>query len=112
MIDRVRLCRARGKKLTVFVGGAPYPAVLDSRKILRFRKNEAVDHIVVAGNCALNKLAWAFAEGLIPLKDYAELNMMIGYSVDGFCDLQAFRSLEVKTPDWIREGKTPWRNKK
>lgn len=42
------------------------------------------------------------------LRQYAEFHMLIGYSVSGFCELSFFKGLEVRTPQWKRDGARPW----
>ncbi len=106
------------QEITVLVGGAPYPAEIDEHGTLRFKRNWAVVVVHESGPRAdMNQLAIIFqtsGTGL-SLREYAEYHMLIGYSVDGFCDLSSFEHLEVIVPEykagygWRRIGKRPWK---
>lgn len=86
--------------LRVCVGGIVYPAEI-VRGTLRFRENAVVRMLVDRGLIDLNQVM--IYGSRLPRRDLAEFWMMLGYSVDGFCDI--FTDLEVITPDWQRDGK-------
>lgn len=115
--------RKKLKELIVHVGGAPYPAVVDAKGVLRFKFNWAVVQAHESSTKAsafwadpmtdgadMNALAYRFQtlEPRPSLRQYAEYHMLIGYSLDGFCELSAFQALEVHTPQWTRKGVRPW----
>jgi hypothetical protein len=83
---------------TVKVGGVEYPTVIDGRGVQRFIE----DPEVRAKYTDLNALAFRFATGTsgLTLREYAEINMKLGYSVCGFRDLGAFKSMEIENPLW------------
>lgn len=85
-----------------------YPTTLDDgRGVQRFVANAAVQWLVdnfeaegVPRGYVLNKLAYLHALGKIPDRDYAELQIMLGYSVGGFVDLNVVIGLDVVNPLW------------
>lgn len=105
------------KPAKVSVGGRAFDAEYDLGGVLRFRRNTIIRMLVDSGQhdtpspvgrVDLNELALEFCYGHIELLEYTQFYAGLGYSLDGFCDLSAFNSLEVVTPGWIREGKRPW----
>jgi len=98
----------------VYVGGRPYEAREDDRGVLRFRKDP--DHHLVKQLSSLfggsgckdpNDMAIAYHQGEFSLRDYAEMNMGMGYSLGGFEELSAFEDLEIlcDEPSMSREGR-------
>lgn len=62
------------------------PLEPDDRGVLRFKKNRVVRHLLAVGaqhGCGLNELARMG----FPDEDRAQFAQLIGYSLDGFCDL-------------------------
>lgn len=101
-------------KKTVYVGGRPYSAHEDDKGRLRFMKNP--EHHLVrrmtpifggSGDEDPNTMGIRYAEGEFSLRDYAEMNMGMGYSVDGFEDLSSFEDIEVRCdiPHLCRQGR-------
>lgn len=99
---------------TVYVGGRPYPAREDDKGRLRFVRNP--DHHLVrrmtpifngTGTEDPNTMGLAYARGEFSLRDYAEMNMGMGYSIDGFEDLSSFEDIEVQCdiPHLCRAGR-------
>lgn len=94
----------------VKVGGIDYPAYTDINGVTRFKGNSIIEFLFKSGKLDLNQLAVDYSNGKFSKRDYAELNMMLGYSVSGFCDLSAFADMEVVTPGWRRvpSDDSPW----
>ena len=102
-------------RFNVYVGGQAYPAKPDENGTLRFIANPC--HQLVTqlspvfggyGTKDPNTMAIAFQRGAFSLKDYAEMNIGMGYSVGGFLELSSFGDLEVITgrnPDLDRSGR-------
>lgn len=107
LADLNRAGRAMDRPIVVSVGGVPYEALLVAGS-MRFKSNWAV--LRAAGAAPdMTALRMAFLTEKLSLREYAEFHMLLGYSLDGFCDLDPFSDLEVKTPNWTREGRTPWK---
>jgi hypothetical protein len=100
-----------GDKVDVMVGGVLYPTVLDEDGVQRFVENP--DHFLVkrlreyskGGNpkgdvADLNEMAERYDRQQFSKRDYAEMNMAIGYSVCGFADLSGFQDWEIDNPIW------------
>lgn len=87
------------KLISVKVGGEEYTAQMVDG-ILRFKENRVIRLLVDRGLIDLNQVMIYGSQ--LPRRDLAEFWMMLGYSVDGFCDV--FVDLEVTTPSWRREG--------
>jgi hypothetical protein len=90
----------------VHVGGRPYRAVEDDRGRLRFAKDP--DHFLVKrmtpifggnGTADPNTMAVEYHQGRFSLRDYAEMNIAMGYSVGGFEELSTFFELEISCGD-------------
>ena len=105
---------ANPRIIDVYVGGHPYKVSREDNGRLRFVKNP--DHFLVKrlspvfggeGNEDPNSMGIAFAKGEISLRDYAEMNIGMGYSLDGFEELHNFEDLEVRCdiPQLCREGR-------
>lgn len=57
--------------------------VRDKHRVVRFRANKIVEHLIRVSPDDLNKLAtMGFSD-----EDWRQLAQMNGYSVDGYCDL-------------------------
>lgn len=92
-----------GGVITVKVGGVEYETVISSSGVQRFRKNEVIDFLFNSGKLDLNQLVYDYHAKRFSQRDYAELYMMLGYSVCGFCDVSSFGDMEIENPLW--EGK-------
>ncbi|WP_298841881.1 hypothetical protein [uncultured Salinicola sp.] len=99
---------------TVHVGGLPYPAREDDKGRLRFVKDP--DHPLVkrmmpifggTGSEDPNTIGLEYGRGEHSLRDYAEMNIAMGYSIDGFEDLSSFEEIEVRcdVPHLCRAGR-------
>jgi hypothetical protein len=53
----------------------------------------------------MNELAMRYHRGEFTVRDYAEANIFIGYSVSGFCNLSAFEDMEISNPLWDDDEK-------
>lgn len=89
--------------IKVKVGDKFYDTVLIN-DVQRFVENP--DHFLVkqlkenGGQFDLNDMAIQFQSGKFSQVDYAEMNMAIGYSVSGFCDLHNFHDMKIINPLW------------
>ena len=101
-----------GDAITVKVGGVEYPVFVDPKGKLRFKPNEVVSHILDRLNGTpegarlgldMNGLRTAYNAKKFSKREYAEYHMLIGYSLDGFCELSPFEDMEVETPEWTRK---------
>lgn len=106
--------KEQGMEKTVHVGGLPYPAQEDDKGRLRFVKNP--EHHLVRRMLAIfggngdedpNTMGMAYARGDFSLRDYAEMNIGMGYSVDGFEELSSFEDIEIicDVPHLCRVGR-------
>ena len=84
------------------VGGVTYPTVITDDGVQRFVEDPLLARCFECGALDLNKLGIAYQLGTSGLtqREYAELNMKLGYSVGGFCDLSSFQDLEIENPLW------------
>ncbi len=64
------------------------PVVRDEHGVLRFKRNEIV-HDLLDGLLKqdLNVIAALVARGRYSQEDYSQLMQLVGYSLDGYCDL-------------------------
>lgn len=102
------------RPIEIQVGGKTYEASREDNGRLRFVKNP--DHFLIKrmspifggeGNEDPNSMAIAYAKGEFSLRDYAEMNIAMGYSIDGFEELHAFEELEIRCdiPALCRNGR-------
>lgn len=86
----------------VTVGGVSYPTVMDENGTQRFVADPVLSACFDNGSLCLNKLDIAYQLGRSGLtqRQYAELNMKLGYSVGGFRDLSSFFDMEIVNPLW------------
>jgi hypothetical protein len=90
-----------GDVITVKVGGKEYDTVIDEQGVQRFKENGVLKYLFDRGALDLNEIARIYhTKKPFSQRDYAELNMMLGYSVSGWCDLSAFQDMDVKNPLW------------
>jgi len=96
------------------VGGHSYETKLDEHGTERFIANE--EHFIVKqmqpafggkGKKTPNDIAIEFDKGLISLRDYAETNIFLGYSIGGFTELHRLFEIEVaqEDSDFYRPGR-------
>lgn len=88
--------------MNVRVGGVDYPTIVDEGGVQRFVADPLLAACFECGALDLNKLENAYQLGTSGLtqRQYAELNMKLGYSVCGFMDLSSFQDMEVENPLW------------
>lgn len=101
-----------GEVIKVRVGGVEYDTVIDALGVQRFVENRAhwlVREIPKVWDAAtgrhlddMNTMAIRFQRGDFSQREYAEMNMAVGYSVCGFADLSSFEDLEIENPLWAR----------
>ena len=80
----------------VCINGVVYDTELDAHGVHRFKKTiEKKDW----PDC--NQMCYDLADGRITPQQFAEINMNIGYSIDGFCDFIHDRvALVMDNPCW------------
>ncbi len=90
---------APGDVIPVKVDGKKYDTIIDADGVQRFVQNDVIRRIVDLGWVNLNNLAENYhGQGGISQRDYAEFNMMLGYSMCGFSELSAFEDMEIENP--------------
>lgn len=87
-------------EIIVRVGGKEYQTFIDDKGVQRFKANSVLDYLSNFGIIDLNAICLDYHEGKFSKIDYAEFNMMLGYSVCGFCDLNEFEDMEIYNPLW------------
>jgi len=100
-----------GDIIKVKVGGVEYDTVINDNHTQRFIENP--DHFLLkrirdysgGGNPEgdvkdLNEMAIRYHHGEFSKRDYAEMNMAIGYSVSGFSELSYFEDWDIDNPIW------------
>lgn len=103
-----------GDTFKVSVGGIEYDTIIDDHGTQRFV--ETPDHFLVKklekygdGTYDLNDMARKYHEGeWFNQRDYAEMNIGIGYSVCGFMDLSSFNDMRVINPLWEDDISSPF----
>ncbi len=95
--------KKKGKEIIVKVQGINYLTEIDSHGVQRFKENSVIRFLVNKEIIDLNKLFIAFQEKKFTKRDYAEFNMMLGYSVGGFADLSSFEDWEIDNPIWNKK---------
>jgi len=91
------------KPIMVKVEGKKYETRIDLRGVQRFKENSVINFLVDKEIIDLNKLAIAFQEKEFTKRDFAEFNMMLGYSVCGFAELSFFEDYEIDNPLWNKK---------
>lgn len=99
-----------GDHFTVTVGGVEYDTEIDERGVQRFVENPdypLVKEIKMVWdtylNCDIrdmNTMMQRYINGEFSKREYAEMNIFIGYSVCGFADLSTFHDMEINNPVW------------
>lgn len=82
------------------------PSHIDRNGVRRYFSNAVVDAAFDAGLLDLNAIAVMCMKQDLPLKDRVVFWSMLGYSVDGMCDLQGvlqMDDLKVETPEWTKD---------
>jgi len=109
-----------GDKIIIKVGGIEYETVIDDAGTQRFVKNP--DHWLVKQIPMIydtylkrdiqdmNTMARRYHQGEFSQRDYAEMNMAIGYSVSGFCELSSFHDMIVENPLWASDTDNEYTN--
>lgn len=106
--------------ITILFNGTPIETIFDPHGTQRFRKNYNNPYlsrmVTIAGNPNnpegdikdLNQLCMMFVRGQIPVQDYIQVNMDLGYSVAGFCEVMDSHEIpcDIKNPIW-EEGNNP-----
>ena len=89
----------------VTVGGVEYPTVIDPNGTQRFVADPLLSAACDCGALCLNKLGIAYNTGKSGLtqRQYAELNIRLGYSIGGFSDLSSFFGMAIENPLWGAE---------
>ncbi len=110
-----------GDRLTVMVGGQPYETIITEGGVQRFIEdpnNALYRRLRTRGGAGgeivnpsgdildLNEMAVRYHKGEFSQREYAELNMALGYSVGGFCELSNFQNMDIDNPIW-EEPKHP-----
>lgn len=88
-----------GDQIEVDVGGVRYLTVIQNN-VQRFYENGVIRYLVDNNIVNLNDVVVAYHNGKFSKRDYAEFNMMLGYSVSGFCDLSSFTEYDISNPLW------------
>jgi hypothetical protein len=109
-----------GDRIMVKVGGVEYETVIDQYGTQRFVANPdhwLVKQIPIVWDTYLKKniqdmntMYYRYKNGEFSQRDYAEMNMAVGYSVSGFCDLSNFNDMIVENPLWASEDDNEYTN--
>jgi hypothetical protein len=89
-----------GDRISVRFGPLSHQTIIDTDGVQRFEGNGVLQYLRRTGSLDLNALAAAYRSGAFSRRDYAEFNMMLGYSVDGFRSLPEFQDLDIENPLW------------
>jgi len=106
-----------GDIVTVMVGGRPYDTVMDDRGTQRFvadpdnallarlrNRSDGRPASPGADIADLNEMSLRYQRGAFSQREYAEMNMALGYSLEGFHDLSSFADMDIVNP---LEGPAP-----
>lgn len=76
----------------------------DGYGVLRFKRNTLIDVAFDESVFSLNDLAHCYRKNpnKIKLEDVIRFWAMLGYSVDGLCDLSFLSEVIVITPQWTK----------
>ena len=80
------------------------PIGLDQLGVARFKENAIVTWLYkeldkATGSMSLNRIAYYFLNDHFSQEDYEQFNQLIGYSVQGYCDISSIRN-KVKDAAW------------
>lgn len=101
-----------GDVIPVRVGGVEYRTMISEHGTQRFIENPDDPWVKRLRNNPggaynpqgdiedLNAMALLYHRGGLTQREYAEMNMAIGYSVSGFCELGSFDDMDVDNPLW------------
>lgn len=103
-----------GDIIKVKVGGVEYETYIDPNGVQRFRANSLLNFLFENrknknqnSKIDLNEIAILFhTKQPFSQRDYAEFNMMLGYSVCGFAELSSFEDMEIENPLWEEDETT------
>lgn len=87
-----------GDKVIVKVGGKKYETCITDDNVQRFKENRIVSALLDSSDLDLNKIAIMYQRGMFSQREFAEFNMMLGYSICGFSDLSFFEDMEIENP--------------
>lgn len=82
------------------------PSYVDKNGTRRYVRNAVVDEAFDANLIDLNAIAVLCQQKNIPIKDRVIFWSMLGYSVDGMCDLANILDMDnikVVTPEWTKD---------
>ncbi len=90
-----------GDVIWILVDGKLYRTKIDHHGVQRFGRDALYGAMVDRGALDLNKLSLALLDGQFTRTEYRQFYLNIGYSVSGFCELEAFKNLMVENPLWM-----------
>lgn len=82
------------------------PSVIDKSGVRRYVRNAVLDEAFNTNLFDLNSIAAMCFQKNIPIKDRVIFWSMLGYSVDGMCDLANILDMDnikVVTPEWTKD---------
>ncbi len=92
-----------GDVIEISLGGIVYKTYI-TNGVQRFYQNKAIDFLTEEHNgkrsIDLNDLCRDYYNNKFPQRDYAEVMMMLGYSVCGFSELSSFHDMQLINPIW------------
>lgn len=100
-----------GDRITVLVGGIPYETEInehgtqrfiidpDNALVRRLRNRSDGQPTRAEGDIAdLNEMAIRYHQGEFTKREYAEMNIALGYSLGGFEELSSFEDMDIDNP--------------
>jgi hypothetical protein len=85
------------------------PVQLDDKGVVRFRGNKIVSMLLQTSKLDLNDLDMMMQEDIVSQEDYTHLMQLIGYSVDGYAELDSSPEELVQVADTLAERLVPKR---
>lgn len=82
------------------------PSYIDPHGVRRYVSNLVIDRAFDEGLIDLNAISCLCVQQGIPVKDRIIFWSMLGYSVDGMCDLGFMGPIIVETPEWTKDAET------
>jgi len=79
------------------------PIEFDNKGVIRFKKNRIIEDLLNTSHMDFNKICLKHQEGYYTLEEYEQLNMLIGYSISGFGDLEGVSREMVEEVEKIAE---------
>lgn len=89
-----------GDIIEVSVGGKIYLSEIDEHHTQRFLEIKDYYKKYDNGEYDLNQLMVDYIDGKMTQREYAELNIGIAYSVNGFSELHNFHDMQLINPLW------------